>query len=470
MSDERNLPTLAVNSHDSEEYKLLVDANNLSVDIDHEIILIHKFVKDHYKSIFSDLEEFVANPIDFARAVKVIGSEIDNIDAQKLSFLDGATIMVLKMQTSTARPLPGSTRQTLGHGRERLLSSIYQACNLMLELDQAKKIITQYVASRLSSYAPNISHIVGPSTAAQLMGFAGGLPGLSKTPSCNIAALGAKRSFKIGNMGSVGFQRQGFLYHSPIIQSVPPDTRKQAMRIVSGKLVLAARIDMSRSSKDGHLGLKYYQEIKEKLEKLMEPPENKGIKALPVPDDRPSKKRGGRRVRKWKEQFKQSEMQQAANTMAFGKPQGEVEGYGDEFVDTGMLGASAGGKGASFKNMTADDKTKARMTKGMEQRLNTFASRHTPAHGAVDVSGLSSTVSFTSNRGIEISAPQNYLQQANSNIDKDRWFKSGTFTTIANKPTAGGVVLGPGTNSTSMQPPKRKIDSPTGPEAKRIKE
>jgi RNA processing factor Prp31 len=55
-----------------------------------------------------------------------------------------------------------------------------------LELNDAKFHIYEYVESRMAFIAPNLSNVIGPSTAAKLMGVAGGLTALSKMPSCNV--------------------------------------------------------------------------------------------------------------------------------------------------------------------------------------------------------------------------------------------------------------------------------------------
>ena len=43
-----------------------------------------------------------------------------------------------------------------------------------------------YVSSRMNVLAPNLSAIVGTTTAAKLLGVAGGLTALAKMPSCNV--------------------------------------------------------------------------------------------------------------------------------------------------------------------------------------------------------------------------------------------------------------------------------------------
>jgi hypothetical protein len=43
-----------------------------------------------------------------------------------------------------------------------------------------------YVSSRMNVLAPNLSAIIGTTTAAKLLGVAGGLSGLAKMPACNV--------------------------------------------------------------------------------------------------------------------------------------------------------------------------------------------------------------------------------------------------------------------------------------------
>ena len=43
-----------------------------------------------------------------------------------------------------------------------------------------------YVSSRMNMLAPNLSAIVGTTTAAKLLGVAGGLGGIAKMPACNV--------------------------------------------------------------------------------------------------------------------------------------------------------------------------------------------------------------------------------------------------------------------------------------------
>ncbi|KAL8955803.1 MAG: hypothetical protein Q9193_006473, partial [Seirophora villosa] len=350
---------------DNPEYHLLTQANTLSSSIDNEVILVHKFIRDHYSSRFPELETLVTNPLDYAKTVAIVGNgPMENIkeisqktnnlvSASLRSILDGPTLMVVTVEATTTRgrELPAAE-----------LKTISRACEMTLSLDRAKHVLTTYVQSRMNLFAPNLTALIGSLTAAQLLNFAGGLTGLAKTPSCNIPPLGSKNNkAQTGFATNVGVRHQGFLYHSPIISGIPPDLKKQAMRIVSAKLVLAARVDRTHTSPDGSTGEELKQACLERLDKLTEPPPNKGPRALPAPDDKPSRKRGGRRARKAKEQTAMTDLRKAQNRMAFGKEEKEVGyGTGEGTKGLGMIGQSNEGR---VRALQVDQRTRAKLSK-----------------------------------------------------------------------------------------------------------
>lgn len=55
------------------EYRVIVDANNLTVEIENELNIIHKFIRDKYSKRFPELESLVPNALDYIRTVKVSG-------------------------------------------------------------------------------------------------------------------------------------------------------------------------------------------------------------------------------------------------------------------------------------------------------------------------------------------------------------------------------------------------------------
>lgn len=102
---------------------------------------------------------------------------------------------------------------------------------------------------------------------------------------------------------------------------LPPDVRNRAARTIANKCTLAARVDSLHEYSDGELGRSLSDQIQQKIEKILEPPPVKSTKALPKPLDKQSKKRGGRRARKYKESIGMTDWRKKANRMNFGELQ-----------------------------------------------------------------------------------------------------------------------------------------------------
>ena len=71
----------------------------------------------------------------------------------------------------------------------------------------------------------------------------------------------------------------------------------QVLRMLSTKTALAARIDAAGSSLNGNEGKKLREGIIIRFGKIVAPQQSKLRKALPKPDDRPRRKRGGKKFR-----------------------------------------------------------------------------------------------------------------------------------------------------------------------------
>ncbi|KAL5215313.1 hypothetical protein ABZP36_004465 [Zizania latifolia] len=390
------------------EYQLIVDCNALSVDIENEIIIIHNFIRDKYRLKFPELESLVHHPIDYARVVKKIGNEMDLTLVDLEGLLPSAIIMVISVTASTTSGKPLS--------EENLVKTI-EACDRALTLDAAKKKVLEFVESRMGYIAPNLSAIVGSAVASKLMGTAGGLGALAKMPACNVQLLGAKRKNLAGFSTATSQFRVGYLEQTDVFQSTPPALRTRACRLIAAKSTLAARIDSIRGDPTGKAGRNLLEEIRKKIEKWQEPPPAKLPKPLPVPDFEPKKKRGGRRLRKMKERYAQTDMMKLANRMQFGIPEESSlgDGLGEGY---GMLGQAGSGK---LRVSTVPNKLAAKVAKK-------FKEKSYGSSGAT--SGLTSSLAFTPVQGIELSNPQAHGNLLGSGTQSTYFSETGTFSKV----------------------------------------
>lgn len=465
-----------------------------------ELTRLHKVLRDHYSIRFPELETLVTNSIDYAKTVailkngplndiKALSSSADNMVGVPLkSILDGPSLMVVAVEGTTTR------------GREMTpaeLKTVLDTCERILKLDRERTALTQSIQSRMNQIAPNLAALIGPETAAQFLNQTGGLRELAKIPACNLGAQGNKKKEGLGFATNIGIRSQGFLYESPLIQDIPNDLKRQAIRIVSAKMVLATRADVSNFSPDGSLGEELKQQCFQRLEKLTEPPPNSGTKALPAPDDKPSRKRGGRRARKAKEAVAMTEIRKAQNRVAFGKEEAEVGyGTGEGTVGLGMLGQQNDGR---IRSTQIDQRTRAKLSKS-----NKGWGTATPASGTASSlrgfgqgglggtasvlqakglrssgigtslgagsAGTASTIAFTPVQGLELVDPKVQAEMSRKRkAEEDRWFKSGTFTQVGGNQNNSNTNNNNNSNQTDSAgfkvpalPAKKKVDTGEG--------
>eukprot|EP01133_Synstelium_polycarpum_P005738 gene5738-6640_t len=108
---------------------------SLLSDIQHEIYLIHKFVRGRYSIKFPELDTSVQNPLDYISVVKRIGNETDLTKVNLNDLLPKTSIMILVVTFSS------TTGKNI---TDQEMAKITDACNMALELDTNKKLVSQF--------------------------------------------------------------------------------------------------------------------------------------------------------------------------------------------------------------------------------------------------------------------------------------------------------------------------------------
>jgi len=391
------------------EYILIVNANNLAAKIDNETMTIHKFARDIYSKRFPELESLVVQPLEYMMTAKELGNDLENVKSNDvlLQILSQATIMVVSVTASTTQGK---------HLTKEEKDIVMSSCDMAMDLADSKRRIFEYVESRMSFIAPNVSAIIGANIAAKLMGAAGGLTKLSKMPANNISLLGQQKKVSTGFSTASQLPHTGFVYYSELVQDCPPDIRRKVARVVGTKVTLAARVDSFHQAPDGNVGVDYREDVMKRIEKLVEPPQVKHVKALPAPVDAPKKKRGGRRVRQMKERYAVTELRKQANRMTFGELEEDM--YQNDLGYTrGNIGK--GGIGGGIRNAQVDERTKVRISQTLKrnmQKQQAVWGGTTSIKHSKHTSGTASSVAFTPVQGLEIQNPaaaEKKVDQAN---------------------------------------------------------
>ncbi|BAP72539.1 pre-mRNA-processing factor 31 [Kluyveromyces marxianus] len=266
------------------------------------------------------------------------------------------------------------------------------------QLSSALKTIHAQLTASIHLQAPNVCALVGPEIAARLVAHYGSVRELSCVPSCNLVTFGRNRqgpSQGQGNALGIG-KGNGLIYSCDIVQQQHPEFRKQAARMVCAKLVIAARIDANgpghgpgpapanADALSGAAGTQLRTQILERLQKVSTPPQLSRVKPLPVPEDKPKKKRAGKRFRKYKQQFQLSHMRQLQNRMEFGRAEHTtMDAYGEE-IGMGLARVSTPDVSRPELSSGPSPGPRPKMSKAMRKRLESVNAGPGPGNGALD--------------------------------------------------------------------------------------
>jgi len=131
---------------------------------------------------------------------------------------------------------------------------------------ELKKEIVAYLEKVVPKEIPNLNALLGSVLAARLMSHAGSLEKLAKMPSSKLQLVGAEKAlFKFLKGEQKKVPKYGIIFTHPDISTAQKDKQGKIARILSAKLVIAARADFY-SKKD--MSEKLVSDYKKKLSEI----------------------------------------------------------------------------------------------------------------------------------------------------------------------------------------------------------
>lgn len=266
---------------DERYYHLIVASNKHLSRLRDELVRAHQDLCAAYHPKFPELEDLIADPLQYRAAVLGIGNEMD------LTLVNDELNEVLTSNQILTVTVAGST--TAGRRlNDAEMEAVKDAAAYIDEVREAQADLTSFVAGRMEGLAPSVCALVGATTAARLVALAGGLAELSRIPSCNLQVIGQVKqsSAARGGMSAAhGQPHSGVLMECDLVAKCPNYLQKKALKTVAAKLALAARCDYvnveSGRTRTADAGKKFRADIEAKLEKWEEPDKAQTVKALP---------------------------------------------------------------------------------------------------------------------------------------------------------------------------------------------
>ncbi len=241
----------------SERDNIIIQTIDSIDELDEAINTLYGRIREWYGIHFPELERRTSEPTEYFELILELGRR-ENFTKEAL--------VELEISEEKAEKIKNDAKNSVGAGFDEMdIEAIQKNVERILSLQEAREENTDYLDGIMEQVAPNIKTLVGSSIGARLISLAGGLEDLAKMPSSTVQVLGAEKAlFRSLNKGAKP-PKHGVIFQYPDIRGAPEEKRGKIARALSGKLVIAARVD-AMSGK--FVGDELKKEVEERVESI----------------------------------------------------------------------------------------------------------------------------------------------------------------------------------------------------------
>ena len=214
---------------------LVIQAIRAIDDIDKTINLFAARLREWYSIHFPELDDLVADHLNYAKIVLAVGDK---------SELSVSKLREVGLGSGKSERIAEVAKKSIGAELSDFdIKQIQSLAQTMINLNELRSRLTEYIGKVMVEVAPNITELVGPLLGARLLSLAGSLENLAKMPASTIQVLGAEKAlFRALRTGGRP-PKHGIIFQYPEIHSAPRWQRGKIARALATKLAIAAKAD-----------------------------------------------------------------------------------------------------------------------------------------------------------------------------------------------------------------------------------
>merc|ERR1712022_94235 len=131
----------------------------------------------------------------------------------------------------------------------------------VISLAEYRKSLHDYLSSKMSKVAPNLSTLIGEMVGARLISHAGSLTSLAKYPASTVQILGAEKALFRALKTKGNTPKYGLISHSSFIGRAAAKNKGRISRYLANKCSIASRIDCFTEHATNVFGTKLKEQV-----------------------------------------------------------------------------------------------------------------------------------------------------------------------------------------------------------------
>merc|ERR1719206_591583 len=214
---------------------MIVQAVSLLDDLDKELNNYIMRCREWYGWHFPEMGKIVTDNLAYVRTVQKMGMRVNAAKTDLSDILPEEVELAVKEAAEISMGTEIS---------EEDITNIRHLCQQVVEIQEYRDQLYNYLKNRMVAIAPNLTVLVGELVGARLISHAGSLLNLAKAPASTVQILGAEKALFRALKTKHDTPKYGLIYHASMVGQAGAKTKGKISRMLAAKSSLAARYDV----------------------------------------------------------------------------------------------------------------------------------------------------------------------------------------------------------------------------------
>merc|ERR1712038_1198562 len=238
---------------------MIVQAVSLLDDLDKELNNYIMRSREWYGWHFPEMGKIITDNLAYVRTVQKMGMRVN---AAKTDLSD---ILPEEVEAAVKEAAEISMGTEIS---EVDLINIKHLCEQVVEIQEYREQLYNYLKNRMVAIAPNLTVLVGELVGARLISHAGSLMNLAKHPASTVQILGAEKALFKALKTKHDTPKYGLIYHAQLVGQAATSLKGKVSRMLAAKASLACRVDALGEETNTGLGIEHRAKVESRIRQL----------------------------------------------------------------------------------------------------------------------------------------------------------------------------------------------------------
>merc|ERR1712055_1046768 len=238
---------------------MIVQAVSLLDDLDKELNNYIMRCREWYGWHFPELGEIITDNLAFVRTIDLMGFR------ENAKTTDMSEVLPEEVEEKVKEAAEISMGTEIS---EEDITNIQHLCQQVVEIQEYRGQLYEYLKNRMMAIAPNLTVLVGELVGARLIAHAGSLMNLAKHPASTVQILGAEKALFKALKTKHDTPKYGLIYHAQLVGQASSKMKGKVSRMLAAKAALACRVDALGEETNTDLGIEHRAKVESRIRQL----------------------------------------------------------------------------------------------------------------------------------------------------------------------------------------------------------